>query len=164
MKLLSINRYKLAIVAVMMTMLGMLVSPLALSSVHAQTQSNNTLQTEACSALEGIGGDCTGSDGELNSTVKNIVNILLYVVGVVSVIMIIIGAIRFTTSTGDPQRTAGARNTILYALIGLVVAAAAFTIVNWVLPRIQGGSTPADTSNNTTLPAPGTTGTGNTIN
>ncbi len=54
-------------------------------------------------------------------------------VGAVSVIMIIIGGLRYILSSGDPANTASARNTILYAIIGLVIAIAAQAIVLFVL-------------------------------
>lgn len=71
--------------------------------------------------------------GFVDSTVKNVINILLFVVGVGAVIMLIVGAIRYVVSAGDQQAVAGAKNTILYAIVGIVVAVMAFAIVNFVL-------------------------------
>lgn len=75
-------------------------------------------------------------DGSIFTTV---VNVLLFVIGAVSVIMLIIGGIRYVVSAGNSTAVTGAKNTILYALIGLVVAFLAYAIVNWVL----GALTPA---------------------
>lgn len=69
-------------------------------------------------------------DGSIFTT---IVNILLFIIGAISVIMLIIGGIRYTVSGGDAAAVTGAKNTILYAIIGLVVAFLAFAVVNWVL-------------------------------
>lgn len=69
--------------------------------------------------------------------VRNVVNILLFVVGVIAVIMLIIGAIRYVTSGGDPNGTKGAKDTILYAIIGLVVAFAAFAIIDFVITGLN---------------------------
>lgn len=72
-----------------------------------------------------------GPDG----IVTVVVDMLGYVVGVASVIMMIVGALRFITSAGQPQSAAAARNTVIYALIGLAVAVAAKSIVTFVLGR-----------------------------
>lgn len=80
---------------------------------------------------------CKGTDSStLNKIMGSVVNILLTIVGMISVIMIIIGGIRYTTSNGDASQTAAAKNTILYALVGLVVAIMSFAIVKFVLNRI----------------------------
>ncbi len=73
-----------------------------------------------------------GSETKVNSIIGNIVQVLLTAVGVISVIMIVIGGIMFTLSSGDAQKAAKARNTILYAVVGLVVAVFASAIVNFV--------------------------------
>jgi len=70
--------------------------------------------------------------------VKNIINILLTVASVVAVIMIIIGGIRYATSNGDSNQVTAAKNTIMYAVIGLVIAIFAYAIVNFVLFQTAG--------------------------
>lgn len=67
-----------------------------------------------------------------NSLVKNIVNTLLFLVGAISVFMVIFGGILYVTSQGDSGNVTKAKNTILYAIVGLVVAFIAYAIVNWV--------------------------------
>jgi hypothetical protein len=69
----------------------------------------------------------------LNDTLKTIVNTLLFIIGAISVIMIVIGGIKYTTSNGDSSAVTSAKNTILYAVIGLVIALMAYAIVNFVL-------------------------------
>lgn len=64
---------------------------------------------------------------------KTITNVLLFAIGAVSVIMLILGGIRYTISQGDSSAVTAAKNTILYAVIGLVVAILAYAIVNFVL-------------------------------
>lgn len=70
------------------------------------------------------------------SIFTTVVNVLLFVIGAISVIMLIIGGIRYTISAGDSGNVTAAKNTIMYALIGLVIAFLAFAIVNWVLGAI----------------------------
>jgi hypothetical protein len=78
-----------------------------------------------------IGGD--QNQPKLEDGIKNIVNLLLFILGAIAVIMIIIGGIRYTTSNGDASNTKAAKDTILYAVVGLVVAILAYAIVNFVL-------------------------------
>jgi len=98
----------------------------------------------ACDTSGGItsGVDCAGdgvdnSDATLfggsDSIFTIIVNTLLFVIGAISVIMLIYGGIRYTTSGGVSSHVTAAKNTIMYAIIGLVVAFLAFAVVNWVL-------------------------------
>ena len=69
--------------------------------------------------------------------VKNIISTLLFVLGIVAVIMIIIGGIRYATSNGDSSQLKAAKDTILYAVIGLVVAIMSFAIVQFVVGRLS---------------------------
>jgi hypothetical protein len=86
------------------------------------------------------GVDNAGGGGEtsnLGARVKTIVNILLYVLGAIAVVMIVIGGIRYTTSNGDSSAITSAKNTILYSVIGLIVAILAYSIVNFVLTQFK---------------------------
>jgi hypothetical protein len=64
---------------------------------------------------------------------KTVTNVLLFIIGAVAVIMLIIGGIRYTVSGGDSGAVTSAKNTILYAVVGIIVAILAFAIVNFVL-------------------------------
>jgi len=63
----------------------------------------------------------------------NIVNILLYIIGAIAVIMLIFGGIRYVISGGDSAAVTAAKNTILYAVVGIIVAILAYAIVNFVI-------------------------------
>ena len=69
-------------------------------------------------------------------TLKIIINTLLFAIGIVAVIMIIVSGIRFTASHGDPGSVTKARLTMIYAVVGLVVAILAFAIVNFVVDQL----------------------------
>jgi ABC-type Fe3+ transport system permease subunit len=79
----------------------------------------------------------SGQSSNLGAQVKIIVNILLYILGAIAVVMIVIGGIRYTTSNGDSSAITSAKNTILYSVIGLVVAILAYSIVNFVLTQFK---------------------------
>ena len=77
----------------------------------------------------------------LMQVVSQILNVVVGVIGVVAVAVIIVGAIYFVTSQGDANKVARARNTILYGVVGLIVALLAFAIVNFVLSSVFSSST-----------------------
>lgn len=68
--------------------------------------------------------------------VTNIINIMLFVIGILCVIMIIWGGIRYTISNGASDKVKDAKNTILYAVVGLVIAIIAYALVNWVFDTV----------------------------
>jgi len=76
---------------------------------------------------------CKGKGETLGGYIKTGVNILLYLLGVVSVIMIIYAGILFVISGGDTANIKKAKDTILYSVVGLVVALMAYAIVNFVI-------------------------------
>ena len=66
---------------------------------------------------------------------------LLFVVGFLSVVMLIIGGIRYVISGGNSAAVTAAKNTILYAIVGLIIALFAYAIVNFVIGSLTGGGT-----------------------
>ena len=79
----------------------------------------------------------TGTPTDLNDVFKTIINVLLFIIGAVSVIMLIYGGIRYTTSGGNANSVTAAKNTIMYAIVGLVIAIFAFAIVNFVVDQLN---------------------------
>jgi hypothetical protein len=76
---------------------------------------------------------CQNDDDDANKLIGMLVNTLLFVVGALSTVMIIVGGIFYAISSGDASKITKAKNTIMYAVVGLVVAFLAFAIINWVL-------------------------------
>jgi hypothetical protein len=96
---------------------------------------------EACAGTRLVsdpsGTDCTAADEEnLSNTIQDGISLVSVVVGIIAVIMIIIGGFRFVVSNGDSGKITTARNTIIYALIGLILAALAQVIVRFVLGNV----------------------------
>jgi hypothetical protein len=116
------KKVKLAIVS-----LAALVGMAVLTPVYV----NAAPEDEIKKGVTSVGG--AGSGADLGGQIKIVVNILLFILGAIAVIMIVVGGIRYTTSGGDSSGITGAKNTILYAVIGLVVAVMAYAIVNFVL-------------------------------
>lgn len=74
-------------------------------------------------------------DGD-KGLIKTVVNVLLWAVGILSVIMIIFSGFRYITSAGDASKTKSARSTLIYSVVGLIVAIMAWAIVNMVINRL----------------------------
>lgn len=91
----------------------------------------------------GTGANAACNNVELKTIFVNISTTLTYIIGAVSVIMIIVGGLRYVISRGDPGQVKIAKDTILYAVMGVVVAIAAYAIVQFVATSI--GATAATT-------------------
>jgi hypothetical protein len=120
------------------SLLLLLGSPVVLVSAQGSGVNNfaATAKEEVCAGLGATGGSGCGTDGAaLSNIIKLAVNVLSLLVGVAAVIMIIIGGFKYITSQGEAANTASAKNTIFYAIIGLVVVALAQFIVRFTLAR-----------------------------
>lgn len=107
-------------------------------AVASPVYAANGVFEEACSNSNSvICNQQKNGESKTLGFVKNIISLLLVVIGIISVIVIIVGGIRFTTSNGNADQVKSAKNTILYAIVGLVVAIVAFPIVTFVLERFN---------------------------
>ncbi|MBI5357900.1 hypothetical protein HZB74_03580 [Candidatus Saccharibacteria bacterium] len=131
---------------IVLAALGLVFMIIAVNVPDLGAQANANIQQATCQGAElkftdtsTPGGDCTfaGQDpqGELNSLIAQVINIFSVIVGVVAVIMIIVGGFRYITSGGDSGNVTSAKNTILYAIVGLVIVALAQFIVKFVLSK-----------------------------
>jgi hypothetical protein len=110
-------------------------SPLSPTSYAATCDTTDLSASSGVNCAQGNGTPTTlfGGQGSIFTT---IVNVLLFIIGAISVIMLIIGGIRYTISAGDSGNVTAAKNTILYAIVGLIIAFLAFAIVNYVLGAV----------------------------
>ncbi len=121
----------------------------AVASPGGGTTGGTTTGTSTCDNLDvgsvGIGGgaECaqpTNAHDPLfgtNGVFVTIVNILIFIVGAIAVLMLIIGGIRYVVSNGEQSSVTSAKNTILYAIIGIIVAFLAYGAVNFVVGQLQ---------------------------
>ncbi len=96
----------------------------------ASAQVSEGINTATTSEMKGKSID--GKDG----LIKTVVNVLLWAVGILSVIMIIFSGFRYITSAGDASKTKSAQSTLTYSVVGLIVAIMAYAIVNMVINRL----------------------------
>lgn len=87
---------------------------------------------------DGCPSDLFGDTGAF----RQVTNTILYIVGIIAVIMLIIGGIKYVVSGGDSKKVTDAKNTVLYAIIGLVIAFLAFAIVNFVISALPSSEDP----------------------
>jgi hypothetical protein len=138
-----IKKFKtyLAVLALAVASVAPAMVPVA---VHAQASDSPTIEKGLCGGaeLQFEEAECqTGqSTTRLNSLIKTIINIISVVVGVIAVIMIVFGGLKYITSGGESSNVSAAKNTILYAIIGLVVVALAQFIVRFVLDKSIGSA------------------------
>lgn len=115
---------------------------LNITPVHADTIADNVcrgvLSAETGAVNKGATINSCAESGENNfgGLAKRIINIFSIVVGAVSVIMIIIGGFRYIISGGDSAGVTGAKNTILYAIVGLIIVIFAQVIIRFVLTNV----------------------------
>lgn len=120
----------------------LLVAPvLAPVTAHAVDIRDNLCQGVELSTDEATDASCDSVDdtgtSSANTLLTNVINIFSLVVGIVAVIMIIVGGFKYITSGGKNDSVGSAKNTILYAVIGLVVVALAQIIVRFVLSKAR---------------------------
>lgn len=93
------------------------------------------------------GADCARGNGQPTQLVgdggifNRVTSILLFIVGALAVIMLIFGGIRYIVSGGDQANVTAAKNTILYAIIGIVVALLSYALVAFVTKSLLAGMT-----------------------
>jgi len=112
-------------------------------------------KTDVCRGvgLTGDGKGCkddTSGGPTAHSVVKTIVNILSIVAGIIAVIFVIIGGIKYITSSGEANNIKAAKDTIMYAIVGLIVVALAQVIVRFVLNKITEAPPPTTSTTSTT--------------
>jgi len=100
---------------------------------------NRLLTTLAANITPVVDPDNTSGE-TLDTSVANILNAIIGVLGLVAVVVIIIGGVSYMTSAGDAGKVKKAKDTILYGVIGLIIVALAFAIVNFVIGNILGQS------------------------
>lgn len=123
------NKIKHAIFAVIAVSTLLLGSGSAAFAIGIGDGANSAKSNEQSGCLF---SSQTGCEGQ-TPIFQTITNVLLFIIGAVSVVMLIIGGIKYTVSQGDSAAITSAKNTILYAIVGIVVAILAFAVVNFVI-------------------------------
>ena len=129
--------------AVIVAVLALAVVPALAFTVPAHAAESPIQKSLKCgSNLVTDDSDCSTDQGttNVNSLIKQAINFFSAIVGIVSVVMIIYGGFKYVTSGGDSGNVTGAKNTIIYAVIGLIIVAMAQFIVQFVLDKAIGNA------------------------
>jgi hypothetical protein len=110
-----------------------------------------TAEDQVQVSLNETGSDC--SDTQVTTTISAAVNILSYLAGILAIIMIILSGFRYITSAGDSSKVSAAKNTLIYALIGVVIAALAQLLVRYVMTQASTTTTQCTVAGHTDLQA-----------
>ena len=107
---------------------------LCLSTSRVLASALSVQEGDNAARAEGMPTELIGDNGVFS----RLTNTILLVVGLISVIMLVYGGLRYILSGGDSKKVTDAKNTILYAIIGLIISLLAFAIVNFVLNSVVG--------------------------
>ena len=122
-----------ASMALVMTGLGVVSSSPAYAANCDPKKGISGALDKGCSHSEGQPEQLDGNQG----VITTIINTMLFIVGLLAVIMIIYAGIRFVTAHGDEKQVESARQTIIYSVVGLIVAILAYALVNWVFSQFK---------------------------
>jgi hypothetical protein len=137
-----INKIKKSVLLAITTL--MMVAPAGVAGFGAVAfadATGNNIADQVCTGSNAAGGtssqgvNCGGTSGSLDfgGIAKKIVNIFSIIVGAVAIIMIIYGGFRYITSGGDSGSVGNAKNTLIYAIVGLIIVALAQVLVHFVI-------------------------------
>lgn len=124
----SIHRI-IIVVAVVSTAVCLAVSIPAAAQINPLDASCNAAGANKSKEL------CSGG-GSLEDVLANVISAMIFLIGAAAVVAIVIGGIYYVTAAGDESKVKSAKNTIMYAVIGLILAVVSYGIVDFVLTRL----------------------------
>jgi len=125
--------------AAIVTSLALAIVPVVVpvtASAATSSDIGNCLKSGSNLSTDCSNADVTTGSSRIQDLIKDAINIFSVIVGIVAVIMIIYGGFRYITSGGDSGAVSGAKNTIIYAIVGLIIVALAQFIVQFVLSKV----------------------------
>ena len=133
---------KLAITSVVVV--AMFAGVGVIGSIATPAYANDLTITDVVDGGSGTGYRGRGQPAELfggqDAIIPRVINLMLFIVGILAIVMLIYGGIRYVISGGQHERVTAAKNTILYAIVGLIVAIMGYAVVNWVVRNLGEGS------------------------
>lgn len=127
-------------------------------SLPAYADCSGGSKEQVLNGISQTGANCNSGAGGVNNIVRTIVEILSIVVGAVAIIMIIFSGFRYITSGGDTSRVSSAKSTLIYAIIGIAIAALAQILVNFVITQSNDAGHNCDSSTQHWDPNAGSSG------
>jgi len=112
---------------------------------YAAPSCGNDAQGQVLSGFSNC-SDPSNGQNDIGRLIANIISILSWVVGIAAVIVIILSALKYITSGGDSNKTGEAKKTLIYALVGLVVAVLAQFIISFTVNSADSGLCPTNSA------------------
>lgn len=109
---------------------------------------HSSASQQVFNGIDETGGKTSCDDSGVNATIKQVIEILSFVVGVASVIAIISGGFKYITSGGDAGKVSNAKSTLIYAMIGIAIAALAQVLVHFVITAANQSANSCQLTNN----------------
>ena len=126
---------KLKSILISTLMVAVMVFGVSIIYQTGNTEIAGAINSEITSGMNATSAG-TSTPTDANVVIKNVTNIMFFIIGAVSVIMLIYGGIRYTTSGGNTNSVTAAKNTVIYSIVGLVISILAYAIVNFVVTNI----------------------------
>ena len=127
---------KLKNILISTLMVAVMVFGVSIIYQTGNTEIAGAINSEITSGMNATSAG-TSTPTDANVVIKNVTNIMFFIIGAVSVIMLIYGGIRYTTSGGNANSVTAAKNTVIYSIVGLVISILAYAIVNFVVTNIK---------------------------
>lgn len=118
------------------------VNSLTLQPIYAQAEASSQQSCETIKDINPNATSCAGSDGQISKVIRVALQMLSIVAGVIAVIMVIISGLKYVTSQGDSNKISSAKNSLIYAIVGIVVVVFAQVVVQFVIRSSDGGFSP----------------------
>ena len=119
----------IAMSALAVLLIGFVATPVVVA------EENNNLWSNCDPEVANVSTICA-DDTKAEDIVTNLVNTFLFIIGILSVIMIVHSGFKYTTSRGDAEAVKSAKNTLMYSVVGLIVAMLAYAIVKFVVEAV----------------------------
>lgn len=127
--------------------LAVLVLGLSVVGLGAFEAVSAAPKDDICKGVSITGGNCDDtSTGGLEGAIRNIINIFSVLVGIIAVIMIMVSGFKYVTSGGDSGKVKSAKDTLIYAIVGIVIVAFSQLIVQFVLKNTEAPKNEEETS------------------
>ena len=133
-----------------------IASVLGLSMVSSNASAQVSSGINAATTDEMKNKQIDGSNG----VIRTISNILIWVVGIVAVIMIVWSGFKYITTAGDASKVASAKSSLTYAIVGLTIAILSYSIVNFIMERLDVSSAGKSSGGGSSLAGGGSGGSG----
>ena len=127
---------KLKSILISTLMVAVMVFGVSIIYQTGNTEIVGAINSEITSGMNATSAG-TSTPTNANVVIKNVTNTMFFIIGAVSVIMLIYGGIRYTTSGGNANSVTAAKNTVIYSIVGLVISILAYAIVNFVVTNIK---------------------------